>query len=260
MMLMSIALVAFTWSWGTAGSVQPQGVLPDAELYETARRAAAGKDYVNAIASIYAYLQRNTDHLLQDANKREQVWDFYHSAIRHLNDVLHPPAEVRAAMSTPPSLPARSEPPPAPLAPATRVKVSAPPTAPATPAMASAGSAYPIMCRGGGNLHFSYEPYSGVASGPQIWIRFEHGTSSGALAPGQCAWPDRPVAPKEPSVLVFAAPVFGAQQFSISWQHGQVMGISSELTFVNALLRDEGMRTFRVYNNGQGYFIVSAVE
>jgi hypothetical protein len=118
-----------------------------------------------------------------------------------------------------------------------------------------------MFCRGGGNLYFSYQPYSGTVNTPHISIRFERGASAASLAQGQCAWPERPIAPNEPAMLVFAAPVFTAQQFSISWQRGQVMGISSELSFLNALLRDDAVvRTFRVYDNGQGSFTVSAIE
>ena len=256
--LVLAGLLALTcFSGAASGIIQAQNTLPDAELYEGARHAAASKDYVKATVLIYAYLQRGTDFVLKDDRKRQQVWDFYQSSANQLDAELHP--GVRYTMSAPPSLPDRAAPPPAP-APPVRARADAPPSQPTAPAVSLGAPAYPIVCQGGGKLYFSYEPTSGVAIGPQIWIRFEHGTSVSTLAPGQCAWPDRPIALNEPSVLVFAAPVFGGQQFSISWQRGQVMGVSAELGFINALLRDGGIRTFRVYNNGQGYFIVSAIE
>ncbi len=130
------------------------------------------------------------------------------------------------------------------------------------------GTGYPLVCRGGGNLHFNYTPFSNISPNPQIWIRFERGASPagankenvGSLLPGQCAWLDRTIAPNEPETLVFAEPVFHGRQFAIQWQGGRVMGIASELTYINDLQRSDGIRTFRAYNNGNGFFIVSSIE
>ena len=255
--LVSAILLTVVFASGVTSGLEPQDVLTDAALYENARHAAAGRDYVNAMASIYAYLQRDTDYLLKDVNARDQIWGVYRSYVIRIDELLHPPAGVRSEQSVPPSLPERAPGPSGPSNPPVRARAVAPPS---VPNAAPAGAGYALLCRGGGNLYFSYEPYSGVVNAPQILIRFERGASAGSLAPGQCVWPDRSIAPNEPSVLVFAAPVFTAQQFSIAWQRGQVMGISSELTFLNALLRDDGVKTFRVYNNGQGSFIVSVIE
>jgi hypothetical protein len=131
-----------------------------------------------------------------------------------------------------------------------------------------ASTGYPIVCRGGGKLHFTYSPFSSLSSEPQIWIRFERGAapvganreSIGSLGPGQCSWTDRALSADEPDVLVLTTPVFLARQFSIQWQNGQVAGISSELDYLTRLQRPEGVQTFRVSNNGRGAFLVSMVQ
>jgi hypothetical protein len=122
---------------------------------------------------------------------------------------------------------------------------------------------YPLVCRGGGELHFNYTPFSNLSPDPQIWITFERAPgavgaqweNAGALQPGQCAWLDRAVSESEPNQIA----LLGVQRFSIQWQRGQVTGISSELTPINQLQDPTKYQAFTVTNNGQGFFVVTGV-
>jgi hypothetical protein len=122
---------------------------------------------------------------------------------------------------------------------------------------------YPLVCRGGGNLHFNYTPFSNLSPDPQIWITFDHAAAGvGAdwqnldvLQPGQCGWLDRAVAQGEPNQIA----VLGVQRFAIQWQRGQVTGISSELTYINTLQNPNQYQSFQVTNNGKGFFIVTKI-
>lgn len=127
----------------------------------------------------------------------------------------------------------------------------------------SASVSYPIVCRGGGNLYFNYTPFSNFSQSPQVWIMFERADqavganweNANALKPGQCAWLDRPVSSPEPDRII----VKNVKNFSISWTEGKVMGISSELIYLNVLREDNHFQSFDVYNDGKGNFIVTGI-
>lgn len=120
---------------------------------------------------------------------------------------------------------------------------------------------YPLVCRGGGNLHFTYTPFSNLSPQPQIWIAFTRASQGvgpnrenlAVLQPGQCSWLDRAVAAAEPGTIA----LLNIEQFSIQWQGGQVTGISSALPFINALQDPGQYQAFDVYNNGKGYFVTT---
>jgi hypothetical protein len=122
---------------------------------------------------------------------------------------------------------------------------------------------FPLVCRGGGDLHFTYTPFSNLSQQPQIWITFERALgAAGAnweniteIQPGQCTWLDRPVSQDEPNQIA----LLNVRHFSIQWQRGQVAGISSELAHINTLLDSNRYQSFEVNNNGNGFFIVSAI-
>ena len=123
--------------------------------------------------------------------------------------------------------------------------------------------AYPIVCRGGGNLHFNYTPFSNLSPQPQIWITFERASGAvgakwenlGVLQPGQCAWLDRPVAPDEPNQIA----LLEVERFAIQWQRGQVTGIGSELTAINVLQNANRYQSFEVTRSGNDFFVVRRI-
>ncbi len=120
-----------------------------------------------------------------------------------------------------------------------------------------------LVCRGGGDLHFNYTPFSNLSPDPQIWITFDRATAGvgtqwenlDVLQPGQCAWLDRAVVQDEPNQIA----LLGVQRFAIQWQRGQVTGISSELTHISLLQDPDHYQSFQVTNNGKGFFTVTKV-
>ena len=119
---------------------------------------------------------------------------------------------------------------------------------------------YPIVCRGGGSMHFNYTPFSNLSPEPQIWISFRRGEQKagdnwGALKPGECSWVDRTINQNEPDQIA----LLNIRDFSIQWQQGQVTGISSSLPYINALQDSNLYQTFNVYHNQGGVFIVSSI-
>ncbi len=151
-----------------------------------------------------------------------------------------------------------------------------PPASASKPAASSSSSnppaptvrSYPMVCRGGGNLHFTYTPYSNFSQKPQIWIRFfgKASTRAGSnleyasgFNPGECAWLDRTISSAEPEMIIIADPVLKPNDFSVQWQSGQVMGLASGL-LINPLQTAKGFVKFNVYNDGRGNFIVTGSQ
>lgn len=131
-------------------------------------------------------------------------------------------------------------------------------------AAAEAQRSYPIVCRGGGGLHFTYLGFSNFSSQPQIQVRFARGRAGvggdwgrlDSLAPGHCSWQDRAVAADEPDRLLI--PLREAE-FSISWSAGRVAEISQALPHVVRLQSAEGYQAFDVYNDRRGNLVVVRV-
>ncbi len=128
------------------------------------------------------------------------------------------------------------------------------------PFVVFAQTTYPIICRGGGNLYFSYKPFSNFSPNSQVWITFQRGAQKAgsnwenidALMPGQCSWPDRPVNNDEPDRII----LINMNNFSISWNQDRVMGVNSELS---ALQDANRCQSLDVYNDGQGNFIATRI-
>ena len=122
---------------------------------------------------------------------------------------------------------------------------------------------YPIVCRGGGELSFNYTPFSNFSLNPEIWITFQRGSQKvgsnweniGALLPGQCSLPDRPLFDDEPHMII----VKDIKNFSISWNQGQIMGISSELSYMKWLQDANRYQSFDVYNDSRGALILAGI-
>ena len=122
---------------------------------------------------------------------------------------------------------------------------------------------HPIVCRGGGKLFFNYTPFSNLSPTPEIWITFQRGAQKvgssweniGALLPGQCSWLDRPLSNNEPHMII----VKDIRNFSISWNQGQVMAISSELSYMKWLQDANRYQSFDVYNDSRGSLILAGI-
>jgi hypothetical protein len=129
--------------------------------------------------------------------------------------------------------------------------------------VAFAQPTYPIICRGGGELYFNYTPFSNFSQNPQIWITFQRSAQKagsnweniGSLMPGQCTCLDRPISNDEPNRII----VKDIGNFSISWNQGQVMAISSELSYMKWLQDANRYQSFDVYNDSRGNFILAGI-
>lgn len=132
-----------------------------------------------------------------------------------------------------------------------------------TSSVASAQPTHAIVCRGGGELSFNYVPFSNFSPDAQIWITFQRGGQKagsnweniGALMPGQCSWIDRPVNDNEPNRII----VKDIRNFSISWNRGRVMDISSELSYMKWLQDADRYQSFDLYTDNQGNFILARI-
>lgn len=133
---------------------------------------------------------------------------------------------------------------------------------------AQAQQSYLLVCRGGGDLHFTYTPFSNFSPNPQIWIRFDagsEGVGSGwdnldSLDPGYCSWLDRGLRSGEPDRILIMEPILENDDFSIQWMSGEVMGISSSLYFINGLQNSNHYQSFRVYNDREGNLVVTEID
>ncbi len=132
----------------------------------------------------------------------------------------------------------------------------------------SSQQGYEMVLRGGGDLQFTYTPYSNFSPDPQIWITFQKGGQAAgqhleqrnALRPGQAAWLDRRIEDNEPGrIIITGIPDANMKEFTISWAYGKVMGISSAMPFLNALQDPNKFVPFVVYNDGRGNFIVTKI-
>jgi len=145
--------------------------------------------------------------------------------------------------------------------------IPTPPVALPLPAGAAAEPSYPLVCRGGGGLYFTYVSFSRFWPRPQMWIRYDKAPSRvgmsreeiGRLGPGQCAWLDRAVADAEPGEIHLRDPLLDSGHMTLSWTGGRVMGTTSGAPYTSLQASDRYV-TFFVYNDRQGNFVVTDVH
>lgn len=142
-------------------------------------------------------------------------------------------------------------------------------------------TSYPLVCLAGGNYRFSLNVNEQSTTAT---IRFERGTAGvgknfenmAALEPGHCAWLDRGVSENEPEVILHT--VIEKPFFALEWtaegsrveprdvRLGNVtVSLLSDLLkhhpylggLVEAKPGQHEFFVFQVYNNQQGYFVVT---
>jgi hypothetical protein len=130
-----------------------------------------------------------------------------------------------------------------------------------TPQLGFSQPSYTLVCRGGGEMAFTYTSSSDISQQPQIWITFAPGHQGvgaqwqnlGALQPGECSWLDRAVAPAEPRKIA----LLNIQFFFIRWQRDAITELDRD-SFT--ALQDPGRyQAYDVYNNGKGYLVVTGI-
>jgi hypothetical protein len=242
----------------------------DDQLLSDAYAAYGNNDWLQAALLFSAYLDRAPNLLQVDASRQQNVQACYTYATSQLQDGLQAAAALpgtqqdlfncRADLRRCQTGVGTSS---------TFIKVPTP--TPPVPLPFSPGAAgersYPLVCRGGGDLYFTYAPFSRFSPRPQLWIRYSKAPSAvgmareaiGSLGPGQCAWLDRTVAGAEPGQIQLREPLLGADNFTIAWTDGQVTGTTSGAPYTS-LQSPNRYVTFFVYNDRQGNFVVTDVR
>lgn len=134
------------------------------------------------------------------------------------------------------------------------------------PPLASSQTSYTLVCRGGGKMHFAYQPFSELSKQGQVWIKFEpgsqpagaHSENVGALQAGQCSWRDRVLAADEPRTIA----VLNVSSFSVEWENNKLMKIVQVTSlagfpFITDLLNSSKILMLDLYNNGKGQFVIT---
>lgn len=234
--------------------------LSDRELYEKAHDAyeAAKKtdriqDWIEAARYLIAYAERNPNRM-KERKHRDKV----EAALEHcIARIAHSGRVETLCEDRCPTLYA-----------GLRFKMDTDkPPPPLDPVPAPTPRSYPLVCRGGGDLVFSYAASSSFSNKPHIRIAFEKATVGvgsnaediASLGAGQCAFIDRGIRANEPSSVVIGYPVLQPDEFSISWtRQGTVIGLDGGLDYLDNLkVGRANYESFQVYNDRKGSFVVT---
>jgi hypothetical protein len=132
--------------------------------------------------------------------------------------------------------------------------------APSTPRI------YPLVCKGGEDLSFSYEASSDLSTKPHVQIQFKkapwgvghNGERLWNLKPGECAWVNRSIRDSEPDALLFKYPVLPPSAFSIQWTPAGAMTLKHAPGYLHALKSSQRYpQSFLAYNDGAGHLVVT---
>jgi hypothetical protein len=248
----AVPLFVLVALFGVVGSASAQ-TTTDQALFRQAQQAYQQARWVDAAMLLKAYVERNPEQMVRDAQHRQAV----RAALQYASE------KARWAVQQLPVVEGQ-------LSQCRGVGVAGlevPPPTLSTPS-SSEPTSYPLVCRGGGFLQFDFTSRSNVSAKPQLWITFDKASSGagmnhenvGWLEPGQCTWLDRTVGTNEPDRIAIREPLFNLSDFGISWTSGQVSGIGSALSYLNVLQSADYLQTFQVYNDGQGNFIVTGID
>ncbi|UCC87800.1 MAG: hypothetical protein JSV81_00445 [Anaerolineales bacterium] len=230
-----------------------QGVSPEEELLRKATQAYANQDWTAAAMYFTAYIQRNPDRMLRDRAFAQDIRRLWDQSVREAGRYVAIGKACSKSSAQPATAGVRGKQDNG----SSSGQLPVPATMPSTP------PTYPLVCRGGGNMYFSfYSNWPNVSSKPHIWIRFEKAAREigpnweylGELAPGQCSWMDRSVYANEPDRITTLYPLMGTQDFSIGWSNGAVRGIDPSLPYIRALQNENCYQSFQVYNVDNQYF------
>lgn len=234
------------------------------QLLDLGRKAYKARNFVDAAVYFYAYIQRSPNLKSTNPEHFAQVQTAYNFSVQQAQRaVTERDYLLRVGVGSNSVIGKVASLPPESLGPtSSESKVSPPALGRELPP--SSKKTYPLVCRGGGDMHFTFTPSSNLSSQPQIWIRFVRASQGvGArwqnldvLQPGQCSSLDRAVGADEPEIIA----LLNVNLFSIQWQRGQVPGVSSSLHYLNVLQNAGKYQAFDVYNSGKGYFVVTKID
>lgn len=223
-------------------------------LFDLGYSAYHARNFVDAAVYLYAYIQGSPELRAADPAHLAQVQNAYDFSVNEARQAVIDRNKLRAQLANQTHEGLGS----------TTSGLTVPPPPLDRASVAPSQTSYPLVCRGGGNMHFTYTPFSNLSSKPQIWVTFSRASQGvgtnwekvDILQPGECSWLDRAVATTEPDTIA----LLDVDQFSISWQGGQIAGISSALPHINLLQNAARYQAFDVYNNSRGYFVVTRIS
>lgn len=187
------------------------------DAYEEAQKANENdnkwKSWLDAARYFTAYTERNPTPMQTDSKHNQQVKEALDYSIYRIDSLINGVKNVPGVTGAPP-------PPP----PVDRISDATP-------------IGHPIVCRGDGNIQFTYTASSDLSTKPQIWMAFKKASFGvgndwrhiGDLAPGQCSWLDRGIGSNEPNRIVIKEPVLTPNRFAINWSQGGVTSIQSQI-------------------------------
>ena len=246
-------------------------VRTDEQLFRDALAAYNDENWLKAALELHAYIERDPEAMQTDAKHAQQVRDALDYALYRIDheqkkwelklrqcneradeirascedqceDVVLVAAKVQG-LTSPSPMPALDQP------------------------VTQSERSYPIICRGGGDLAFSYAASSTLSSRPHVEITFEkaaRGTGYNgeyilALDAGQCAFIDRSIRATEPDNLVIGYPVLDPDEFAISWTADGDLWLQRPDILRTMRTAQASYHLFQAYNSLDGHFIVSKI-
>ena len=128
--------------------------------------------------------------------------------------------------------------------------------------VAAEPNSYALMCRGGSLMSFRVLKPEGSVT---MKVTFRRSPTAGSVSPpgpGTCAWIDRPIRRGEPNIFQIVAP--GPLSVECGYTSGVercvLRNLPARLWQIRKDIRRNRPFEVRVYNNGDGVFIVNPVR
>ncbi|MBI5305099.1 MAG: hypothetical protein HY868_23405 [Chloroflexi bacterium] len=233
-------------------TVYAQSGLSDDELFNRAYNFYP-TNCVDAALYLKAYMERNPVRMAQSSEHAKEVYDALAYCVGRLNEAVDDAEQLKQCRAQ--SAQAGVKQSGLTVNPPTLRASTAPPV-----------KSYPLVCRGGDNLVFTYLSSSPFLPKPQLQIAFDKATYRagyqreyiGSFQAGQCAWLDRSVASSEPDKILFADPVVQTDGFGIIWRDWRVQSVG--FGHLASLQSSGKYGQFDVYNDQRGHFIATAIQ
>ncbi len=255
---LTTASSTFAFSVLTAGKT-------DRELFNEGFRHFHNMKWLDAAMWLKAYVLRNPSVLETDPRHAKQVNAALAYSAERVNDAFA--AATALARPTQPGIDRKFLTGPTPVPPSLEAlpPVTAMPERTVTPTPRTLPPSYPLVCRGGGNRELVYRA-AAPGGGQDLRVAFTRAaTRAGlnkelisSLKAGECTWLDRTISSGEPGMLRFAEQLVPLTDFEIRWRRGRSASVLPE--YLNRMMDPASFVTFRVFNDGAGNFLVTAVE
>ena len=233
--------------------------LTDNELFEQGRQAYSDGKFVEAAMKLYAYKLRNPIAFQDDANHRQQVNEVLAFCQEQTQVEQNKLRQDLAACRN--DLQGMAEQCNTQYVASTTSYMIHRPKLDYLGATAIIPKAWPLVCRGGGQLQLTLSNYKQKGVDNALMLTFKKGgravgENKSVLEPGQCSWKDRGMRQSEPTALCYG---LGKQRFNMSWlldrqqhkfRHNNLPGGLKKLS-------NNKYAEFQVYNNNKGCLVVA---